>query len=165
MSESIRSLYDLYANDVYRFAKLTLGDAEEAKDVTQEVFYRAFRSMNRFRGESNPRTWIMSIARNYIFDLFRRRRIQQKAWAEYRLGQDTSVVDYPEEMHLLEDAILELKPTYRQVFVLRHVQNYSVQETATILHWSTSKVTTTDQRAIEKLRSILGGERSYGETK
>jgi RNA polymerase sigma-70 factor, ECF subfamily len=107
----------------------------------------------------------MSIARNYIFDLFRRRRIQKKAWAEYRLGQDTSVVDYPEEIHLLEDAILELKPTYRQVFVLRHVQNYSVQETATILHWSTSKVTTTDQRAIEKLRAILGGERSYGETK
>lgn len=159
MNEStMRSMYDLYANDVYRFSKLMLGDEEEAKDVTQEVFYRAFKGWGAFREEAKVKTWIMSIARNYTFDLLRKKRTQQKLLTQYRLEHEENQKDYHEEMRLVEEAILKLKDSYRQVFLLRHVQNYSVQETAEILSWSASKVTTTDQRAIKKLQIIMEGD-------
>lgn len=66
LEEDIRSLYEQYANDIYRYARLTLGDSSVAKDVVQEVFLRAFRSWEQFRSEANPRTWLMSITRNYL---------------------------------------------------------------------------------------------------
>ncbi|MCF8564574.1 sigma-70 family RNA polymerase sigma factor [Alicyclobacillus tolerans] len=69
--ELIRSLYDLYSNDVYRYAWATLGDSTEAHDVVQEVFLRAYRSLNSYRHDASAKTWLMTIARNYIFDVLR----------------------------------------------------------------------------------------------
>lgn len=155
-NEAIRSLYELYADDVYRFARLTLGDATGAKDVVQEVFLRAFRSWASFRQNSNARTWLMSIARNYMYSEFRKKRTERK-WLVQNVA--TEAVDDSsakvESMMMWQDALSRVPESYRQVFILRHVQNYSVHETVEILGWSESKVKKTDQRAIAKLRDIF----------
>lgn len=154
--DEIRSLYDLYASDIYRFARLTLGDPERARDVVQETFLRAFRSWDKYRKDSSSKTWLMSIARNYVFDLLRKNRTERQFLSNHihtdRIPDQSESV---ETMILLEGALSQIKDTYRQVFVLRHVHELSVQETARILNWSTSKVKTTDSRAIAKLNEIL----------
>lgn len=157
VEEDIRSLYEQYANDIYRYAWLTLGDSSVAKDVVQEVFLRAFRSWEQFRSEANPRTWLMSITRNYLFDLLRKKRTERRVVSDYR--EIETVTDSSPSIDtriMLEDALSRLKETYRAVFVLRHVQHHSIDETAQIMGWTPGNVKTTDRRAIAQLRTILG---------
>jgi len=160
--EAIRSLYELYSSDIYRYARLTLGDVTVAKDVVQEVFFRALRSWDSFHRESNSHTWLISIARNYMYDELRKKRTERKWLSGYHpsyITDDSS--DKVETMMVWEDALCKVSDSYRQVFILRHVQNYSIQETVQILGWSESKVKKTDQRAIAKLREIFKSD--FGE--
>lgn len=155
--QAIRSLYEQHANDIYRYARVTLGDGTAAKDVVQEVFLRAYRHWDSFRQESNPKTWLMTIARNHIYDLFRKKRKEHKSLMDYHsLNNASDPLAQLETTLILEEALAQLKDSYRHVFTLRHVQRYSVEETSRLLGWSQSKVRITDHRAIAKLRGILG---------
>lgn len=154
--DDIRKLFEAYANDIFRYAKVNLDPSHDPNDVVQEVFYRAFKSWKMFRGESNPRTWLFTIARNYIFDLQRKTRISTV------LISDTDVLSITDQratvdgnLLLIWEAVSALKETYRNVVILRHVEGFTVGETATILGWSETKVTTTDHRALAKLKTLL----------
>ncbi|CAM3814727.1 RNA polymerase sigma factor [Alicyclobacillus pomorum] len=154
--EAIQSLYELYSNDIYRYAKLTLGNSSDAYDVVQEVFLRAFRSWNNYRQDANAKTWLMSIARNHIVDLFRKKRTERHFLSLYEPQEVSNESTSAEAILEVEEALSKLKETYRQVIVLRHIENLSMQETAHILGWSATKVRTTTHRAMTKLREILG---------
>lgn len=73
--DAVKMLFDQYSSDVYRYARLMLGDDADAKDVVQEVSFRAFRSWSGFRQESNPNTWLLSISRNCIFKLLGKKSV------------------------------------------------------------------------------------------
>lgn len=154
-TEGIEELFALYADDIYRYARYSAPSSVDAKDVVQEVFLRAFRSWGTFRQESNSKTWLFQIARNYIFDLLRKKRTEIEYQEKHK--PDLSDVSVPLDTLLeLEDAVSHLKPDHRQVFVLRCVQDLTIEETSAILGWSQSKVKTTLHRAIRELRQSLG---------
>lgn len=155
--EFIHSLYELYSNDVYRYAWATLGNSSDAYDVVQEVFLRACRSANNYRRDSSARTWLMTIARNYIFDVLRKKRTERKYLDNSEMPEivDTSTAS-PGMVLEIKEALLQLNDEYRHVIVLRHIENVSVSETAVILGWSEKKVHNTTHRALLKLREILG---------
>lgn len=154
--EAMESLYDSYANDVYRYARMTLGNAEEAYDVVQEVFLRAYRSWGTFRGESNVKTWLMTIARHYIIDVYRKKRAQETIFCNTELLDD--IADESVPMHLavmVQDVLGRLKVEYRQAVVLRYIENLSVSETASVLGWSETKVRNATHRGLQKLRKVF----------
>ncbi len=153
--EIIRSLYDLYSNDVYRYAWTTLGDSSEAHDVVQEVFLRAYRSWNDYRQNANAKTWLMTIAKNYIFDVFRKRRTDRKYMSQHEMPEISDTSTPFDVIMEVEEALSQLKDEYRHVIVLRHIEKLSIQETASVLGWSEKKVRNTTHRAITKLREIL----------
>ncbi len=157
--EEIRSVYELYRNDIYRFARYTLGDESSAYDVVQEVFMRAIRSWESFRHDAGAKTWLLRIARNYIYDSFRKQKRWEKFLADYTPLNETNDMQSVETAMMLEESLSNLKDSYRQVFVLRHIDNLSIQETASVLGWSEGKVRTTDYRAIARLRELLGESR------
>jgi RNA polymerase sigma-70 factor (ECF subfamily) len=151
--EAIRSLYERYANDIYRYTRLMLGNSSDAYDVVQEVFLRAFRSWEKYRHDANGRTWLMTIARNYIFDTLRKKRTERKYLSGYEPPNAIDILD--DTIRDVVEAIAKLKITYRQVIVLRHIENFSIAETARILGWSENKVRSTTNRAMAALRKIL----------
>lgn len=154
--EAIAELFRLYSNDVFRYAKLTLGNHTEAKDVVQEVFFRAFHSWGNFRSDSNAKTWLISIARNYMSDLLRKKRRERKMLMD--VYQPPVVNDESisiEAMMILEQSLLKLKANYREVFILRHIEHLSIQETARLLDCSEGKIRTTDYRANQQLRQMM----------
>lgn len=154
--QAIHSLYQLYSNDIYRYARMMLGSSSDAYDIVQEVFLRAFRSWNSYRQDASAKTWLMSIARNYISDVHRKKRSESK-YVSRQEPPEVSDMATPIEVILeVEDALSQLKDTYRQVIILRHLENYSIEETANVLGWSATKVRTTSHRAMTKLREILG---------
>lgn len=157
LTRAIDSLYDHYADELYRYARFTLHDAHLAEDVVQEVFIRAIRSWSSFRGESTARTWLWQIARNYMRDVLRRQQVRNR----HSAGNDIERYDVGapfESLIELEEELQELTDDQRQVFVLRCMQDLPVKETAEILEWSESKVKTTLSRAITRLRDQMGGE-------
>jgi len=154
--EIILGWYDLYRQDIYRFARYTLGNAEEAYDVVQETFLRVIRFQDHYRHDASPKTWLMTIARNYMRDVMKRKFRECRAIQSFGETHTFEHEDYSEEQLYLEESLKALKETYRQVFVLRHIEELSIQDTAKILGWSESKVTTTDHRAITKLRQSFG---------
>jgi RNA polymerase sigma-70 factor, ECF subfamily len=150
--EAIDQLFSMYGDDVYRFALFTLRDENEAMDVVQETFFRAFRSWHAFRQESSPKTWLLHIARNYVYDLLRKRRNERSYQKQVSI---TSVAAGPDTIIELMDLIERLPQPMRQVIILRCVHDLSVEHTASVLGWSTAKVRVTQHRGIKKLRALL----------
>jgi RNA polymerase sigma factor (sigma-70 family) len=87
--EEILSLYDLYSNDIYRYAYSGLGNSSEAYDAVQEVFLRAHRKTHKFRRGSSSKTWLMAITRNYIIDVIRKQQRDRKHVSNQQLPELT----------------------------------------------------------------------------
>lgn len=153
-NEAIEQLFELYADEIYRFALYSVPRTVDARDVVQEVFLRAYRAWGKFRQDANPRTWLFQIARNYIYDLLRKKRVERQYLEKHK--PDLSDVSVSLDTLIeLEEVVADLPPDKRQVFVLRGIQDFSVQETAQILGWTQSKVKTTFHRAVQDLRVAL----------
>lgn len=154
LAAAIDELYGLYADELYRYARFTLRDVHLAEDVVQEVFIRAIRAWDSFRGDAAPRTWLWQIARNYTRDVMRRKQVRRR----HSVSNPVELYDVGapfESLLELEDQLQGLSDDGRQVFVLRCMQDLSVKDTAEILGWTESKVKTTLSRALSKLRRQL----------
>ncbi len=156
-AEATERLFDLYRHDVYRYARFTLGDPSDAEDVVQDVFIRVLRNWDRYRGDAAPKTWLWTIVRSSIADAARRRKRQTRRdlAAASTFEEAAEPTDVPLE---IEEALRELPQAYREVVVLRLLQDWSTGECATMLGWSESKVKTTLHRAVAKLRRHLSEE-------
>ena len=75
-------VYREYFDPVYRYALSLSGDAHTAEEITQETFFRAMRSLDRFRGESSLKSWLFSIARNAWISELRRKKAAPLEQAE-----------------------------------------------------------------------------------
>lgn len=163
----ISELYNLYADSIYRYVFLTLGNTSDALDVVQEVFLRAFRSINTYKQNASAKTWLMSIARNYMTDLFRKKRTERNFLSSYTEPPSTNNLDSVLSTLELRELLANLKPSHRQVIILRYIDDLSLKETAKVLGWSVGKVRVTTYRTMKKLheianRNIEGGV-AYGE--
>ena len=154
LAAAIDELYDLYADELYRYARFTLRDAHLAEDVVQEVFIRAIRAWDSFRGDAAPRTWLWQIARNYMRDVMRRKQVRNR----HSVSDPVELYDVGapfESLLELEDQLTTLTDDQRQVFILRCMQDLPVKDTALVLGWTESKVKTTLSRAMKQLRIQL----------
>ncbi|MCL6442941.1 MAG: RNA polymerase sigma factor [Alicyclobacillus sp.] len=151
---AIERLFERYADDVYRYARFALPVSEDARDVVQEVFLRAFRAWHKYRGEASERTWLFQIARHHIYDILRRTRTARAYQQAYPLHVDDVSVRL-DTLVELEELLKQLTPDQRQVFVLRYVEDLTTHETAEVLGWSEAKVKTTLHRAVRQLQTMM----------
>lgn len=152
-------LFALYKEDVYRYARFTLGSASDAEDIVQEVFLRVLKNWDRFRGGAHPKTWLWSITRRCIIDRARKlEKDKNTTTFDERLGG--RIDNNASEALEVEDLLQTLSQDQREVVTLRLIQDWSTTDTARILGWSESKVKTTLHRAVTKMRQ--GEGREYG---
>jgi RNA polymerase sigma-70 factor, ECF subfamily len=150
-----------YEKDVTNYLVYYTGTTD-VEDLVQETFLRALRAINRFKNESSPKTWLISIARNTAIDFYRKKsgwnRMKQLIKLESpklrEQGTEEKVVKKMEYTHLYE-AINALKPNYRDVILLRGISELSSQEAGQVLGWSENKVNVTFYRAVKKLNERL----------
>lgn len=160
---------------LFRSARGVIGDDAEAQDVVQETYLRAFSSLSAFRGDCALGTWLARIAINIALDVQRKRRRTLPIDETLDLGAEPAMEhmmafsapagaapDAQVETHqmraLLQRAIDSLPPIYRSVFILRAVQEMSVDETASCLQVSGDVVKTRYLRARSLLRDALGAQ-------
>lgn len=162
--------------DIYGLLFRLTSDAEEARDLTQETFLRAFQAIQKFRGDADLKTWLYRIAINQARNRWRwwRRRkrdftISLDDAAEPRdqpLAATLPNVDAanPEQETLareregqLQDALLGLRRSYREAVILRDVEGFSYEEIAAALQISIGTVKSRISRGRLELRQKLEG--------
>ncbi|MBM7618532.1 RNA polymerase sigma-70 factor (ECF subfamily) [Bacillus tianshenii] len=166
--EQIRDWYERYSSEIFRYIFVAIGDRQQARDLMQETFIKAFKSIDSYRGDASPRTWLHRIARNETIDYQRKKRpltyvLENFAPIKSNRPTPQEIIELGEEMGQLYENLTELKKEYREVIILRKVKEFSTRETASILGWKESKVKTVLHRGIEELRKRMGKEESeYG---
>ncbi len=156
--EAFAELVRRYDRPVYHLAYRTLHDAEEARDVTQEAFFKAYRSLRTFRPEAKFSTWIFSIAYHACCDRLNKRRrfsgeeIQDPVDAAPSPEHQAIALD---EARRLRAAIDALPEKYRTVITLYHLQGQQYEEIAQVLGLPMGTVKTHLFRAKEHLRRML----------
>ena len=159
-----------YDRRVFRMAKQITQNDEDAEDVLQETFLKAYSHLDDFQGNSRFYTWLVRIAVNEALMKLRKRRSDRTVplddpidTGEDELVREVAVWDEnPEERYsrdelgqILDEAIQSLKPAYRTVFVLRDIEELSIEETAEALNLSISAVKSRLLRARLQLREKL----------
>ena len=149
-----------HSQRVYRAARAILREDEEAADVVQETFLRAYRSLNQFAGRARFLTWLTKIA---IHESRARARKVRARVARGSIDSNSERTDFDPEKKVLigemravmEAAIESLPDLYRAVFVMRQVQGLGTAETAECLSLSEDTVKTRLHRARALLRKQL----------
>ncbi|WP_179298668.1 RNA polymerase sigma factor [Evansella halocellulosilytica] len=155
----INDWYHHYSNDIYQYIFFMIYNHDEAKDLTQDTFIRAYSHFNQFDGE-NVKGWLFRIARNLTIDHIRKAKGLGMLTKIVASNDETS--ESPEQIVILNESerelyrgLYHLKSNYRDVIVLRKIQGFSIKETASILGWSSSKVKSTLLRGLKELKKQM----------
>ena len=159
-----------YERRIFRLAKNITQSEEDAEDVLQETFLKAYEHLGGFQGQSKFYTWIVRIAVNEALMKLRKRKTDKTVSLDENIdtGEETVVReiavwdDNPEQRYsqteireILEKAVQSLRPAFRTVFVLRDVEDLSTEETAAALDLSIPAVKSRLLRARLQLREKL----------
>ncbi|HEX5430750.1 MAG TPA: RNA polymerase sigma factor [Bryobacteraceae bacterium] len=169
-SESFAELVRRYQNKIYRLAKHITQNDEDAEDVLQETFLKAYEHLSSFQGNSKFYTWIVRIAVNESLMKLRKRKGDRTVPLDEPVDTGEEMVnreiavweDNPEQRYsqeemrqILDEAVETLKPDFRTVFVLRDIEELSTEETAEALGISIPAVKSRLLRARLALREKL----------
>ena len=163
--EAFAEIYRAYETMVYNLALRLSGDPDRAADLTQEVFLRVYRHLERFRGRSSLKTWIYRVALNTCRSRLRRRKLVLEPVgddAERRLSGFADERRGPEERalagdaeKLLRGALAELPRTYREAVVLRDLEGLAYDEIAQVLGVKIGTVRSRIARGRSRLADLL----------
>lgn len=173
-SDAIRQLVHRYEGPVFHIIWRTVGNLEDARDLTQETFVKAIRALGTFDLDRPFRNWIFRIASNLAIDHLRRRRprtvsIDIDEAEERRSGMRAPVLvdpgDRPDEVHErnrlsenLARLVDRLPSDYRTVVHLRHREQLAYEEIAQVLNIPLGTVKARLHRAHHRLRALWTGE-------
>lgn len=173
---------DTYYEMIYRLAIRMLSNPQDAEDILQESFIKAYRNFKNFDGRSSVSTWLYRIATNEALMFLRRQHpdttsIDDSYENDDGLEKPAYIVDWcclPEDELMsaealahLDESVESLPPNLRVVFVLRDIQGLSTRETAEVLNLTEVAVKTRLSRARFKLRELLSkyfGEKAVKES-
>ncbi|HYE25716.1 MAG TPA: sigma-70 family RNA polymerase sigma factor [Clostridia bacterium] len=159
-----------YDRNVFRIAQHITQNREDAEDVVQDAFLKAYQNLGQFQGQSKFYTWLVRIAVNEALMRLRRRRPERMVSLDedVKTEEDSmprEVADWapnPEQLYtqaelkdILSKTIQGLPPSFRTVFVLRDVEGLSTEETANALDLSVPAVKSRLLRARLQLRERL----------
>ena len=168
--EAFEGLVRRYDRNVFRIAQHITQNREDAEDVVQDAFLKAYTNLKQFQGQSKFYTWLVRIAVNEALMKLRRRRPERMVSLDedVKTEEDSvprEVADWspnPEQQYnqaelkeILSKTIQGLPPSFRTVFVLRDVEGLSTEETAEALELSIPAVKSRLLRARLQLRERL----------
>ena len=161
-------LVEAHQSKIYSLCYRMTGNAEDAADLTQEVFLSAWRSLSRFQEQSSFGTWIYRMATNASIDFLRREKRRQVLSMTMEEDSEERQAQVPDERYsphrLLEQkearqavagALAALSPEHRQVLVLREMEGLSYQEIGQLLDLEEGTVKSRIARARLALRDFL----------
>lgn len=157
---AFEQLVTAYQGGVYRLALRMCGSAAAAEDVAQEAFLSAWKNLPQFRGDSQFSTWLYRLTTHAAIDYLRReKRHEASDIDDVTVADETSspqeTVERSETQTAVRDALAALSPEYREVILLRYMQELSYTEIGIALHLPSGTVKSRLNRAKGQLKEIL----------
>ena len=165
-SEAFRALVERHSRTVFHLAYRMTGNEQDAEDVVQESFLRAYKQLGRFESRANFGTWLYRIVANCSVDLMRSKQARHDQVRGDSLDEaaDLPPADHPGPERLAHSAEIErrvraaladLSPLERAAFILRHYEGRSIDEISRTLGLGISAAKHSVFRAVKKLRVVL----------
>jgi RNA polymerase sigma-70 factor (ECF subfamily) len=167
-SDAFRVLTERHGRALFRLAFRMTGNEQDAEDVVQESFLRAYRQLGKFDERATFGTWLYRIAANCSLDLVRSKKRRSEHIAHPDPEMEDPVVSLPagdpnpERMALssevrerVAEAMNELSATERTAFVLRHFEGMCIEEVSRVLECQPGAAKHSVFRAVQKLRRAL----------
>jgi RNA polymerase sigma-70 factor (ECF subfamily) len=169
-SDAFRALVERHSRAAFRLAFRMTGNEQDAEDVVQESFLRAYRHLGRFEARADFGTWMYRIVANCAVEMIRTRRSRQTRARMEPLDEmavvPPSTSPGPERLAESADiqrrvaaAMEDLSPLERAAFTLRHYEGRTIDEISRTLRLGTSAAKHAVFRAVKKLRADLEGLR------
>lgn len=168
-SDAFRLLVERHSRNVFRLAFRMTGNEQDAEDVVQETFLRAYKQLKRYEARSSFATWLFRIASNYSLDLIRSKKRHNDARDLPQPGEDLDIMQAipatapePDRLafsnqvqHRITAALRELSAQERTAFILRHFEGMSIEEIGSSLGTGANATKHSIFRAVQKLRRSL----------
>jgi len=172
--EAFTCLFNRYKKEIYCHIWAMIRDRFEAEDLTQEVFFRAYRAMATYSGNASLGKWLRKIATNICIDKLRKKSVPVVTWPVVVSKEgNEKVVEFPDssrppldavqsynERDIIHKAIACLPPYYREVVILHDIMEYSGNEIAKKISRPLGTVKSRLSRAHNMLARLLSKE--YG---
>jgi RNA polymerase sigma-70 factor (ECF subfamily) len=170
--DAFRVLVERHSHNVFRLAYRMTANRQDAEEVVQEAFLRAYQKLGQFAARANFGTWVYRIAANYAIDRMRQRKKEEARKVEpavHEQGTENDPVTLvpdaaptPERLahnielrKHMEIALAALSHSERTAFVMRHWEGCAIEEIAEVLKSSSGAAKNTVFRAVQKLRLAL----------
>ena len=159
---SFESLMLPHLDAAHNLARWLVGNDQDAQDIVQEAYLRAFKSFGGFHG-ANGRPWLLTIVRNTSYTFMQRNRAiepiaefdEEKHATESDSSNPMISLEQAEDAEMVRRALDQLPAEFREILVLRHLEGLSYKEIAEIAHLAPGTVMSRLARARMKLREVL----------
>ena len=164
-SEAFGAIYDALVDPIYRYIFYRIGSREDAEDITEQVFLRAWERISSYRptGGHPFSAWLYRIAHNQVVDMYRQRARSQTSELPEDLAEESAdaspiiATERALSQSQLSRVIRQLPEQYQQVIVLRFVNDLSYTEISAVLDKPEGTVRVLQFRALKRLRELLEG--------
>ena len=160
-ADAYGKLYDYYVDRIFRFIFFKVATQEEAEDLTSEAFLKTWEYINKTNKKiQNFNALIYRVARNVVIDYYRTRRKDVPATDEEQMLRIQDQRDIEEEVNInleiksVEKYLAQLKETYKEVIILRYIEEFSITEIAEIIGKNKTNVRVLLHRGLTALKEI-----------
>jgi RNA polymerase sigma-70 factor (ECF subfamily) len=167
--EEYEFLVERFQVSIFRYCYHMLGHREEAEDASQEVFWKAYRHLKKYKADVPFATWLYKIAYHHCIDLIRKRKLAHLLPFLFRNEKQHSPVDqYIEDVYFSEPvylSLMKLSPEERTLLILRGVEEKTFAEIGMILNKKSASLRKKYERTAAKFRlyysQVKGGEENH----
>lgn len=159
--ESFGHIYDLFADQLFRYISIRIQNRDHAEDILQEVFIKAWKNLHTLKNEKLQfRAWMFTIASNATNDYFRRayrtpETVELTDEHDIHITREENIFDEEKKLKTLREAMMRLPVQYREVLQLRFIEEFSIDEVAKVLQKSNLAVRLIQFRAVKNLRNFI----------
>jgi RNA polymerase sigma-70 factor, ECF subfamily len=162
-TEAFGRLYDIYADRIYRHIYYRTSNVEDARDLTQEVFTKAWQGLPRYKRTGTPFLgWLFTISHNRVIDYYRTKKdhayLNPEIIMEDRESSPEKLVEAEFTQQEVRKAILQLPEDQQQVILMSFIEGFEYKEIAAILNKTEGNIRVITHRGLKKMREILSKE-------
>ena len=163
-TEAFGQLYNIYVDRIYRHIYYRVGNAEDTRDLTQEVFIKAWKGLPRYKHTSTPFLgWLFTISHNRVIDYYRTKK--DYSYLDNEIVWDTQE-ESPEKLAEMQftqqqvrKAILQLPKDQQVVVLMSFIEGFEYSEIAAALNKTEGNIRVIIHRALKKMNEILSREK------
>lgn len=161
--QSFAEIYDQFAPKLFKFCFFRVSSKEEAEDIVVQVFMKAWDHVTAGKEVTNVQGFLYRIASNLVIDFYRKNKDKR----EVSIDDPNNPIDVPDTSdfteHIDRDLVIQdiqakleqLPDNYREVIILKYLNDLSIKEIADIMQTSENNVSVRIHRAIEKLKTLV----------